>query len=291
MYSSTRSICNFPETSWSSASSLYATNSHPQICTNPWDQRTYCTLINFVPLLFVSIMPSTQAPTSSKALFGSFFLFNRKPCISAGLNILSGTLFANFFAMSSSCFTVSSSVASFSFSPNFAMPLLSVDSELFVSPSALTEVMGVSGGVGRSVVFESLDSGEEMMSLVRGRSAVYMRSKICLIWPWVALLNATWWSTRPGRMRASSSFSGWLVVITSTRPSWDATPNLCQCLIFERKFEGRVKGEGRILPSMMFNKPLREIPCFFSSSDSWFAFLIAFVRSPISQSSFFPLFE
>ena len=66
--------------------------------------------------------------------------------------------------------------------------------------------------------------GEERMSFVRGRSLVYMRSNSSLTCSCVALANATWWSTRPGRISASSSFSGWLVVITRTRPSWDATP-------------------------------------------------------------------
>lgn len=85
-------------------------------------------------------------------------------------------------------------------------------------------------------------------------SDVYMRSKSSLICGWVALLKATWRSTRPGLMRASSSFSGLLVVMTRTLPSWDATP------------------------SMAFKRPDSEIPFFFSSSLASFAFLRAFAK-------------
>jgi hypothetical protein len=96
-------------------------------------------------------------------------------------------------------------------------------------------LVGVSGGVRVSLTLTVAllmilpASGEDeegcvMMSFVRGRSLVYILSKSSLAWSCVALPNATWWSTRPGRMSASSSFSGWLVVITRTRPSWDATP-------------------------------------------------------------------
>ena len=82
------------------------------------------------------------------------------------------------------------------------------------------------------------------MSLVRGRSLVYMRSKSSLICVCVALPNETWWSTRPGRMSASSSFSGRLVVITRTRPSWDATPVFES--VMHSLFENLgISGEGR----------------------------------------------
>lgn len=59
-----------------------------------------------------------------------------------------------------------------------------------------------------------------------GVGGEYMRTKSSPICDRVASVNLIWRSTRPGRMSASSSFSGKLVVMTSTRPSWDATPSM-----------------------------------------------------------------
>ncbi len=63
------------------------------------------------------------------------------------------------------------------------------------------------------------------MSLEGLSSGEYMRVKSSEIWERVAMVNPTLISIRPGRIKASSSFSGQLVVITRTLPSCEATQN------------------------------------------------------------------
>lgn len=92
------------------------------------------------------------------------------------------------------------------------------------------------------------------MLTLEGLSEVYMRSKSSLICGWVALPKATWRSTLPGRIKASSSFSGLFVVMTRTLPSCEATP------------------------SIAFRRPEREMPFFLSSSLASLAFLSALAR-------------
>lgn len=57
-------------------------------------------------------------------------------------------------------------------------------------------------------------------------SGEYMRVNSSLIWDRVAFVKSIRMSMRPGRIRASSSFPGKLLVITKTRPSWEATPSI-----------------------------------------------------------------
>jgi hypothetical protein len=47
---------------------------------------------------------------------------------------------------------------------------------------------------------------------------LYMRRKVSRIWEREARVKETWWSMRPGRMRAASRVSGVLVVIMRTWP-------------------------------------------------------------------------
>ena len=70
-----------------------------------------------------------------------------------------------------------------------------------------------------------------------------MRMNSCSFWKRVAFENPIFISTRPGRTRAGSSASGWLLVKMSTRPSCEATP------------------------SMVLSRPDKEMP--FSSPDHW----------------------
>lgn len=168
-------------------------------------------------------MPPTHASTSNTALLGSVLRFNKNPWISAGENVDGGILAAK-------------AVARFESSVGLIARVMVVGVGLgLVSEGEGEEgFVGVEGGV--RFPFALLDDGTlgtgDLLVVVvmrdlgedRGRSSAYMRSNSSFVCRVVADENATWWSTRPGRMSAVSRFSGWLVVIIKTRPSWDATP-------------------------------------------------------------------
>ena len=62
---------------------------------------------------------------------------------------------------------------------------------------------------------ENRDIGAEAAS---SGVALYMRRKVSWIWEREARVKETWWSMRPGRMRAASRVSGVLVVMMRTWP-------------------------------------------------------------------------
>ncbi len=64
------------------------------------------------------------------------------------------------------------------------------------------------------------------MSLEELSSGEYMRVKSSEIWERVTMVNPTLISIRPDRIKASSSFSEQLIVITRTLPSCEATPSI-----------------------------------------------------------------
>lgn len=186
------------------------------------------------PTRSLTLHSSTQAPTSSRALLGSVFLFNKNPWISAGLNLDSGTLDAKEVAIEES--SVAEMVLIFDSDVGVEVWFSSFCVFVWVF---VCKVVGVRGGV-RVPLIPLLMSGWDLLRLVvldlvvgdvfreafngRGKSSAYIRSNSSLVCTVVAAVNATWWSTRPGRISAESRFSGRLVVITRTRPSWDATP-------------------------------------------------------------------